>query len=84
LISCPSLNDATASTAIIGSVITMGRDKGMTVVAEGVETLIQRDVLRSLGCEAAQGWFYGRPTTSTDLAARLTRRNQRAIERSAK
>ncbi len=78
-----ALNEEPPSTAIIGSVITMGRGKRLMVVAEGVETLAQRDLLRSLGCDAAQGWFYGRPTTSTDLVRRLSSlgRNQRTVGR---
>jgi EAL domain-containing protein (putative c-di-GMP-specific phosphodiesterase class I) len=39
----------------------MARALGMKVVAEGVETAIQADVLRSLGCDIAQGYFYHRP-----------------------
>lgn len=72
-----AIHDNTSNTAIVSSVITMGHEKGLTVIAEGVETLIQRDVLRSFGCDAAQGWFYGRPTTSADMVRRISSRNER-------
>ncbi len=37
---------------------------GCDVVAEGIETLAQADYLRSIGCEAAQGYYYARPLTA--------------------
>jgi EAL domain-containing protein (putative c-di-GMP-specific phosphodiesterase class I) len=39
----------------------LGRGLGIEVVAEGVETQQQADVLRRMGCERAQGYFFGRP-----------------------
>jgi diguanylate cyclase len=39
----------------------MAHALGLVVVAEGVETPAQRDRLRALGCDAAQGFLYGRP-----------------------
>lgn len=47
--------------AIVTAVIRIGQSLGMTVVAEGVETAAQRDILRQLGCHAAQGYLLGRP-----------------------
>ncbi|UYO73516.1 EAL domain-containing protein [Halomonas qinghailakensis] len=37
---------------------------GCDVVAEGIETSAQADYLRSIGCEAAQGYYYARPLTA--------------------
>ena len=39
------------------------------VVAEGVETAADADVLRGLGVDYGQGWFYGRPGPAEDLSA---------------
>jgi EAL domain-containing protein (putative c-di-GMP-specific phosphodiesterase class I) len=39
----------------------MAHALGHQVVAEGVETARQRDRLRELGCDLAQGWLYGQP-----------------------
>jgi predicted signal transduction protein with EAL and GGDEF domain len=39
-------------------------------VAEGVETAEQAQFVRSIGCDYAQGWFYGRPV-SAERAAEL-------------
>jgi diguanylate cyclase (GGDEF)-like protein/PAS domain S-box-containing protein len=55
--------------ALVGSVVDLGRTLGMDVVAEGVETAEQRDVLVGLGCRQLQGWLTGRPVSAADLAA---------------
>jgi EAL domain-containing protein (putative c-di-GMP-specific phosphodiesterase class I) len=39
----------------------------MTVVAEGVETLNQAELLRVAGCDQAQGYFYAKPLPASDL-----------------
>jgi EAL domain-containing protein (putative c-di-GMP-specific phosphodiesterase class I) len=44
------------------AVLNLGRDLGLAVVAEGVETTEQAALLRALGCALAQGYLYGRPT----------------------
>ena len=46
--------------AIAGSIVELARTVGLTVVAEGVETVEQADLLRTLGCDAGQGWLWGR------------------------
>ena len=46
----------------------------MTVVAEGVETQAQAEVLRRLGCHEMQGYLLGRPMPAADLAAWLQAR----------
>jgi diguanylate cyclase (GGDEF)-like protein len=54
---------------IVRAVLAMTRAMGQRVVAEGVETAVQRDWLRAQGCDLAQGWFYGkadRPENLTD------------------
>lgn len=47
--------------AIVRSVIELGHNLKLTVVAEGVEDEAARDVLLSLGCDVAQGFLYARP-----------------------
>ncbi|MFN0092410.1 MAG: putative bifunctional diguanylate cyclase/phosphodiesterase [Acidimicrobiales bacterium] len=56
-----------AAAAIVGAVVTMSHALGLSVVAEGVERADQADALRRLGCDAAQGWLYARPTPLRDL-----------------
>ncbi len=49
------------SREIVRSVLQMGKSLKMEVIAEGVETAGQRDVLKRLGCELGQGFFFHRP-----------------------
>ncbi len=46
---------------IVSSIIDLAHRMGLTVVAEGVETPAQDRLLRELGCDLMQGYFYGRP-----------------------
>ena len=46
---------------IVRWVITFGQRFGKKVVAEEVETQDQYDMLRTLGCDVAQGFLLGRP-----------------------
>lgn len=47
--------------AIVRAVLTLGKTLEIAVLAEGVETLDQLNVLRAEGCDEAQGYFLGRP-----------------------
>jgi EAL domain-containing protein (putative c-di-GMP-specific phosphodiesterase class I) len=46
---------------MVQKTIEMGHELGMHVIAEGVETQEQLDLLRAYGCESAQGYFFSRP-----------------------
>ena len=53
--------------AIVRATITLGNSLGMMVIAEGVETLAQRDFLLAEGCYHFQGYYFGRPGPVSDL-----------------
>ncbi len=46
---------------LIRSMTSLCKDLGMMVVAEGIETVMERDVLVELGCDLLQGYLLGRP-----------------------
>jgi diguanylate cyclase (GGDEF)-like protein len=52
---------------LVESVLTLGRAFGLAVVAEGVETKMQANWLRSRGCAEAQGWLFGRPVPAAEF-----------------
>lgn len=55
------LSTVPESRSIAATIVKVGHELGMTVLAEGVETAEQEDILRSLGCDAAQGYLYAKP-----------------------
>jgi diguanylate cyclase (GGDEF)-like protein len=59
------------SAAIVGAVVAMAHTLGMKVVAEGVETEDQLEMVRQLGCDQVQGFLLGRPLAAGQLAAHL-------------
>ena len=63
-------HDARA-TAIIRSVVTLAKDLGLEVVAEGVETPDQAQELAALGCQFAQGYLWARAMPLDELRERV-------------
>jgi diguanylate cyclase (GGDEF)-like protein len=60
------LGKAPGGAAIVTAIVTMARALDMHVVAEGVETMEQVDILRSLGCHEIQGFLVSKPLPPTD------------------
>lgn len=63
-----SMTENRESRKIVAAVVGLGHSLDMMTVAEGVETEEQADILLWLGCELAQGWFYGRPLPAEHIA----------------
>jgi diguanylate cyclase (GGDEF)-like protein len=61
------------SLAIIQAVKALASGLGLAVVAEGVETQCEADLLKAMGCEVAQGYLYGRPQSSSELLSLLAK-----------
>jgi diguanylate cyclase (GGDEF)-like protein len=60
--------------AIVGAIVSLGRSLEMDVVAEGVETEEQREILRGLGCVFGQGYLFSRPVAAEHVPALLAAR----------
>ncbi|MDL5031352.1 EAL domain-containing protein [Pelomonas sp. APW6] len=61
------LEPGSKALALCRAIITMAHELGMTVIAEGVETARQRDLLASIGCDLGQGFFFARPMPAAAL-----------------
>ena len=58
-----NLKPASTDLALCKAIISLAHDLGMQVVAEGVETAEQRDLLMATGCDFGQGYWFARPLT---------------------
>jgi diguanylate cyclase (GGDEF)-like protein/PAS domain S-box-containing protein len=63
--------EAADSRAIVSSVISLAHALGLKVIAEGVETAAQAQLLLDMGCDIAQGFLYSRPAPLADLGGLL-------------
>ena len=55
--------------SIARTVVALGQDLGLDVIAEGVETSEHRRTLADMGCSSYQGYFFARPLASADFDA---------------
>ncbi len=56
-------NDAT----IVRTILALGHNLNLNVIAEGVESAAQRDFLLDIGCDAFQGYYFGKPLPASQL-----------------
>jgi diguanylate cyclase (GGDEF)-like protein/PAS domain S-box-containing protein len=56
---------------IVSAIIGIGRNLGLRVVAEGVETAEELEFLKANDCEEAQGYYLGRPVSADDFVKHL-------------
>ena len=60
---------------IIRTIVALGRNLGMRVTAEGVETPKQLKYLTDIGCDEIQGYLIGRPMPADRIAALIEEHN---------
>jgi EAL domain-containing protein (putative c-di-GMP-specific phosphodiesterase class I) len=60
-----------ADAAIVGSAIALGRQLGLSVIAEGIEDEASAELLVRMGCEEGQGYFFGRPVPAQAFESRF-------------
>ena len=60
-----------SSLAIVAAIIALGKTLGLKIVAEGVETVEQQELLTRLGCNALQGFLLGSPVSAAELSRTL-------------
>ncbi|MEP7312784.1 MAG: EAL domain-containing protein [Pseudomonadota bacterium] len=57
--------------ALAAAIITLGRELGLQVIAEGVETVAQSEFLRKRGCNLQQGFLFAKPMAGPDFEVAL-------------
>jgi EAL domain-containing protein (putative c-di-GMP-specific phosphodiesterase class I) len=63
---------------IVRAIVTLANGLGMSTIAEGVESAVQVDKLRELGCDQIQGYVFSPPRPAADVAGLLARKLERA------
>ncbi len=58
--------------AIVQAIISLGETLSLDIIAEGVETEAQQNMLKSMGCLEVQGYLYGAPMSAEALESKLT------------
>ena len=53
--------------ALCEAIIVMSHKLGLKVIAEGIETATQRDLLLAAGCDYGQGYFYAKPMPASEF-----------------
>lgn len=66
-----SIDENANDRAIAKSILQLGAELGLDVVAEGIETVAQCDALQALGCVTGQGYLFGRPTPADAVPLHL-------------
>ncbi|OQY18539.1 MAG: hypothetical protein B6I36_06760, partial [Desulfobacteraceae bacterium 4572_35.1] len=56
---------------IVNAIVAMGHGLGLSIVAEGIETELQRQYLVQLRCEEAQGYLFSKPIPASEFAVFL-------------
>ena len=69
------LADDAGDAAIVSAIVTLSRNLGLSVVAEGVETREQYDILDGYGCHEAQGYLISWPLGVEDFERWQTERD---------
>lgn len=68
--------DATGGhTEIVRAIVGLGRNLGLGLIAEGVETDAQLAVIRTLGCQLAQGYLFSKPKPAAEIVEYLAQHN---------
>jgi diguanylate cyclase (GGDEF)-like protein len=66
-----ALKDGGQSRELLEAILGVGQSLSLTIVAEGVEDISQKELLERMGCQLAQGTLLGRPTSPDEVAAML-------------
>ena len=68
-----TLHERDESRKIVTAIVGLGKSLGLSTIAEGVETARTVDLLREIGCRAAQGYYFGKPMPIAEAAAFMGR-----------
>jgi len=62
------------SRSIVQTIIALGHNLGMTVIAEGIESVAQMELLKTFGCDMGQGYLFSRPVEADSVTSMMISR----------
>jgi EAL domain-containing protein (putative c-di-GMP-specific phosphodiesterase class I) len=65
--------------AIARTIVTLGRSLGLRLIAEGIETPGQAEILRAMGCDELQGYLFGQPMQASEFELLPALRRKRGV-----
>jgi len=66
------LEDSDRDKKLVASIVTLAHNLDIKVVAEGVETVLQVEALKAMGCEEIQGYIFSKPVPPWEIESMLT------------
>ena len=63
--------------AFVRAIVDLAHSLGHEVIAEGIETRLQSELVKGLGCDLAQGFYFARPVPADELVSAFTRLGSR-------
>jgi diguanylate cyclase (GGDEF)-like protein len=76
-----SLGQGTKAAAVIKAIVSLGHAMSLTVIAEGVETEIQKKFLHTAGCNEMQGYLFSKALPQEQITQLLTQSSSERIQR---
>lgn len=78
-----TLSERPESAKVVSAIVGLGKSLGMSIVAEGVESERDAQILREIGCPLAQGYLYSKPVPAGELATTIASLELPAAKRAA-
>lgn len=69
--------------AIVQALVDLGRSVGFKLIAEGVETVEQLDLVHDLGCNLVQGYYYSKPVAGQEVPGLIARINEAELKQAS-
>jgi EAL domain-containing protein (putative c-di-GMP-specific phosphodiesterase class I) len=67
------MNHNKSSHSLVSSIISLGHNLGMSIIAEGIEEKEQAAALKALGCDKIQGYYFSRPLPEKEIGQYLSK-----------
>lgn len=65
--------------SLVNGIVTMSRNLNLSVIAEGIETKVQYELLHAMGCDMVQGWYFSKALSHQELMLYLTKKRAEAV-----